>query len=67
MEQVDQQATALLNQDKTVPSKPIHAIRLASLSDRSILETEGDVKHFIEALEKYLLAVIDQGDRVRLK
>lgn len=67
IEQLDQQATELLNKGDTPQSKPIKAVKLASFSDRSILETEDQVRSFIETLEQKLVEVIQQGDRIRLE
>jgi hypothetical protein len=74
IQQIDQQATELLNpvgtggsDDPPPQIKPIVAIRPATITYKTVLETKRDVDEYLEKLRTQLMAELEQGKRVRLE
>jgi hypothetical protein len=52
--------------DSKKPAKPVKIIKPANFSTKNYLETEDDIKEFIEALRKELEAALSEHARIRI-
>jgi len=75
IQQVDQQATQILEQLKEQPDpehpvvqvKPIVAVKVARVTSKPVLETAADVEAYLTALRGTLMREIEQENRIRLE
>lgn len=61
------ETTTKQKDDKKAPSKPVKYIQPSRVTVKNYLETEEDVKEFIEALKKELEAALSENARIRIQ
>jgi hypothetical protein len=61
------ETTMKQKEDKKTPPKPVRYIQPAKVTVKNYLETEEDVKEFIEALRKELEAALQEHVRIRIQ